>query len=189
MSYPSYKTKEGLTILKIPAKHISYGGTRSLDNVRYIVIHYTGNNGDTAVGNCNYFKNSNARAAGAHFFVDASGVAARSIDMHYTAWSVGGFFTRAGGAGKYYNKCLNSNSVSIELCNYTRGYITGKQLASVIKLIKYIMRKCPNVKTIIRHWDVNGKCCPAAMVGKSNKNWKTFKKDLKAAGIKGVKFG
>ena len=36
---------------------------------KYIVIHYTANDGDTAVNNGNYFKN-NAVKASAHYFVD-----------------------------------------------------------------------------------------------------------------------
>ena len=31
-----------------------------------------------------------------------------------------------------------------------------------------------NAKTIIRHWDVNGKNCPAPMVGKDNEKWVLF---------------
>ena len=41
----------------IQAKSVSYGGTRSLSTPKYIVIHYTGNDGDTAQGNGNYFAN------------------------------------------------------------------------------------------------------------------------------------
>lgn len=40
------------------------------------------------------------------------------------------------------------------------------------QLVKYIQKKCPNAKTIIRHWDVNGKDCPLPMIGKGNKKWK-----------------
>ena len=56
----------------IKAKPVSYGGTRSLDKIKYIVIHYTGNDSrtDTAKAECNYFKNGNTRYAGAHYFVD-----------------------------------------------------------------------------------------------------------------------
>jgi N-acetylmuramoyl-L-alanine amidase CwlA len=176
-------TKEGLDIHVKQAKSISYGGTRPLSAVKYINIHYTGNVGDSAAGNANYFANSNTRAAGAQFFVDSNGIVYRSIEMTQIAYAVGGFFTKANGAGKLYGIDTNSNSVSIELCNYTGGYLPEKQLRATIKLIKYIQRKCPNAKTIARHWDVNGKNCAGPMVGKRNKNWKQFKKDCKAAGI------
>ena len=37
--------------------------------IKYIVLHYTGGNGDTALGNCKYFLGLN-RNASAHYFVD-----------------------------------------------------------------------------------------------------------------------
>lgn len=36
--------------------------------IKYIVVHYTGNNGDTAYSNTNYFRSY--RGASAHYFVD-----------------------------------------------------------------------------------------------------------------------
>lgn len=38
----------------IKAKSISYGGTRPHSSIKYIVIHYTGNKGDTAENNGNF---------------------------------------------------------------------------------------------------------------------------------------
>jgi N-acetylmuramoyl-L-alanine amidase CwlA len=58
-----------------------------------------------------------------------------------------------------------------------KGY-TEKQAEATRELIKYIQKYCPNAKTIIRHWDVNGKQCPLPMVGKENKMWKEFKKKI-----------
>lgn len=162
----------------IKARSYSYGGKRSVDKVKYIVIHYTGNKGDTAKGNCNYFKNGNTRYAGAHFFVDQYGNTIQSVPMGLTAWSVGGFFTQAGGAGKYYQRCLNSNSVSIELCDCATKDPSTKMIKAVKALIGHIQDTCPNAKTIIRHWDVNGKQCPARMSGKDNDKWDTFKKAI-----------
>ena len=165
-------------ITSIPAKSVSYGGLRNKKNVLYIVIHYTGNKGDTAKGNGLYFKNSNTRQAGAHFFVDKMGNIVKSIAMNRTAWSVGGFFTKTNGAGKYYGKCINTNSVSIELCDCLTAP-SAKQTEAVKWLIGYIKKKCPNAKTIIRHWDVNGKSCPAPFSGKDNEKWDAFKKAVK----------
>ncbi len=158
----------------IPAKSVSYGGTRALNSVKYIVIHYTGNDNDTALANCNFFKNSNTRSAGCHWFVDRSGAVYQSIDMKRIAWSVGGFFTQSNGAGSYYKKCTNTNSVSIEMCDVKNQYPSGAQVSAIKKLIAYIQSECPNAKTIIRHWDVNGKSCPARMTGTNNAEWKKF---------------
>ena len=161
----------------IKAKPISYGGTRRLDKVKYVVIHYTGNDSrtDTAKAECSFFKNGNTRNAGAHFFVDQYGLVFQSIPMERIAWSVGGFFTQANGAGAYYKKCLNSNSVSIELCDCASRDPSGEMIAAVKELVKYIQKQCPNAKTIIRHWDVNGKSCPARMIGTNSTKWTDFK--------------
>ena len=160
-----------LKINKRLAKGISYGGKRDRNDIKYIVIHYTGNKKDTAKGNADYFATSNTRQAGAHFFVDKKGEIWKSIKMNRIAWAVGGKYTISGGAGSYYGKCTNTNSVSIEMCDCTVN-VGWKQMLAVRKLVQYIQKKCPNAKTIIRHWDVNGKACPAPMIGKDNKKWK-----------------
>lgn len=162
----------------VPAKSISYGGTRALNSIWYIVIHYTGNDDDTALANVNFFKNSNTRSAGCHWFVDGSGAVYQSIKMNRIAWSVGGFFTQKNGAGSYYKKCTNTNSVSIELCDIKSHYPTGAQVAATKKLIAYIQSECPNAKTIIRHWDVNGKSCPGRMTGTNNAEWNRLYSEL-----------
>lgn len=166
-------------ITKIQAKSVSYGSVRSRKAVKHIVIHYTGNNGDTARGNGLYFKNTNTRQAGAHFFVDRQGKIVKSVNMNRVAWSVGGFFTKSGGAGTYYGKCTNANSVSIELCDIASKDPSKEQIAAVKWLIKYIRKYCPNATKMIRHWDVNGKSCPARMASKNNERWADFKAKVK----------
>jgi len=183
-----FTTKEGLTIYVKQAKHVSYGATRPLANVTYAPVHYTGNAHDTAAGNANYFATSNTRQAGAQFFIDPNGIVFRSIQINQTAYAVGGFFTKKNGAGRYYKRCMNSNSVSIELCSYTMGYPTDAQMKSLALLLQYLKRKCPNLKTVLRHWDANGKDCPDPMVGAKNQKWKKLKKDMKARGVKGLKY-
>lgn len=168
-----------MKIYNLKAKPISYSPTvRNRKDIKYIVIHYTGNAGDTAKANAYYFATSNKRQAGAHFFVDKNGKIYKSINMNRTAWAVGGLYTRSNGAGSYYGKCTNKNSVSVELCD-CRDNANDVQALAVKHLIKYIRTKCPNAKKIIRHWDVNGKCCPAPMCGTSNAKWKSFLKKIK----------
>ena len=158
------------------AKSISYGNKRPLSNIKYIVIHYTGNKGDTAQNNLDYFANGNTRQAGAHFFVDKKGKVGKSIAMNRTAWAVGGDH-RSGRKGEaaYFGKCTNTNSVSIELCDMCLK-TNWEQMYATRKLVKYIQSKCPNAKTIIRHWDVNGKNCPAPFIGNGNEKWTEFKR-------------
>lgn len=161
-----------IKINKKLAKSISYGSKRDRKNVYYIVVHYTGNKGDTAKNNANYFATSNTRAAGAHFFVDKQGEIWRSIPIKRVAYAVGGNQkTGAKGEAGYYGKCTNENSVSIELCDCIND-VNWTQIVAVRKLVQYIQKKCPNAKAIIRHWDVNGKDCPAPMTGANNAKWK-----------------
>lgn len=162
-----------LSIHKRLAKKVSYGGKRSLKDIKYIVIHYTGNKADTAKNNADYFATGNTRQAGAHFFADKKGEIWKSVNMNRIAWAVGGKYTLSNGAGTYYGKCTNANSVSIELCDCVNK-TNWEQMLAARKLVKYIQKKCPNAKTIIRHWDVNGKSCPLPMVGKDNEKWVLF---------------
>lgn len=168
-----------MKIHKLLAGKKSYDSTskRNKKNVKYIVIHYTGNKGDTAKNNALYFKNTNTREAGAHFFVDGKGEVYKSVNMNRTAWAVGGSKYAGTKGGSYYGKCTNSNSVSIELCDCMKNY-TEKQAEAVKDLVKYIRKHCPNAKTVIRHWDVNGKECPKPMIGTNNSMWKKFLKKI-----------
>lgn len=167
-----------MKIEKIKAKSVSYGPMRALSEVEYQVIHYTGNNGDTAQGNGKYFRDSNTRAAGAHFFISQNGDVVESIPMELTAWSVGGDH-RSGkpGEAKYYKKCTSYNSVSIELCDNENKPPSEKQIKACKELISYIKSHCKNANTIIRHWDVNGKSCPSSYL-LNDANWKAFVKKV-----------
>lgn len=186
----------------VQAKKISYGGDRPLSGIRYIVIHYTGNNGDTAKGNASYFhrEDGNQRNAGAHFFVDQGGDVYQTVKLKYKAWSVGGdIVTRKNGAAILHGTCTNTNSVSIELCDCAKKDPSAKMIKAVRGVIDYIRESCPNAKTICRHWDVTGKSCPARMTGATaagRKRWKDFLEAIGEAGevevkapTKDLKFG
>lgn len=138
------------------AKKNSYGGTRSLDSILYIVLHYTGVNGDTAKNEVKYFATGNTRSAGAHFFVGQDGDVQQSIPLGYVAWSVGDW---RNGKGTYYAKCTNSNSVSIEMCDQMNKDASAAQINAVRELITYIKSQCPNIVGVIRHYDVTTKHC------------------------------
>lgn len=161
----------------IKAKPISYGGVRPRKDVKYIVIHYTAGDGDTAENCANYFKNVNTRTAGAHFFIGQNGTIIKSIALNKIAWSVGGGkYTdcKTTGGGKLYGVANNTNSVSIELCDNLNYDPSPAQIKAVKKCIRYIRTYCPNAKTVIRHFDVTGKHCPARMM--NDKKWKCFLK-------------
>lgn len=152
------------------ARKNCYGGTRALSAIRYIVLHYTGVNGDTAKNEVKYFSTSHTGSSGAHFFVGQDGDVQQSIPMKYIAWSVGDW---RNGHGPYYSKCKNSNSVSIEMCDQMYKDASAAQIAAVKKLIAYIKSQCPNIVDVIRHHDVTTKSCPARYLNSAK--WQQLK--------------
>lgn len=155
-----------LNKIKIAIANVkNFGGWRSLSNIKYIVIHYTANDGDRDESNGKYFQNNVVKAS-AHYFVDSNSVT-QSVKDDRIAYSVGGnkySDCSVTGGGKYYGKCTNSNSISIELCDDVRNgvvYPSAKTIENALELTEYLMKKynIPKVN-VIRHFDVNGKHCP-----------------------------
>lgn len=143
----------------------NYGALRLLSKIKYIVIHYTANDGDSDESNTKYFANNVVKAS-AHYFVDDDSIT-QSVPDNYVAWSVGGNkyadCSKTGG-GKYYGKCTNSNSISIELCDDVKNgvvYPSAKTIENALELTEYLMKKHNIPKeNVIRHFDVTGKYCP-----------------------------
>ena len=152
------------------AKRDNYGGERSTDSIKYIVVHYTGNDGDTDENNGNYFKN-NYVGASAHLFVDDDSIT-QSVPDNFVAW-------HCGGATYKHPECRNSNSIGVEICDDVRNgviYPSEKTIANALELVEYLMQKYNVPKTnVIRHYDVSGKLCPAYWCGTKEKDelWKT----------------
>lgn len=164
---------------QIKADKSNYGGWRNRAAVTYICIHNTGVNGDTAEGNGRYFCRPVNPKASAHFFIDQKGNVVKSVALDHIAWSVGGkkwTDCKKTGGGTLYGKCTNRNSVSIELCDIVNKDPSAEQIKATREVIKYIQKYCPNAKTIIRHFDVNGKHCPVRFMDQSK--WKALKKEL-----------
>ena len=158
------------------AHRSNYGSSRSLSKIKYIVIHYTANDGDTDENNGNYFNGAN-RKASAHYFVDDDSVT-QSVPDNYVAWHCGGGLQGSSGH-TFYQKCTNTNSIGIEICDDVKNgkvYPSAKTIENAIELTKTLMKKY-NVpaSNVIRHYDVTGKSCPAYWCGSDvkNKKWKT----------------
>lgn len=160
----------------------NYGNRRSVRDIQYLVIHYTGNDGDSANGNANYFKNHIVEAS-AHYFVDDNGIV-QSVPDDFTAYSVGGkkypSCAKTGG-GRFYGKCTNANSISVELCDTRKNGkydFTEKTLENAAELSRLLLKKYKiPVDNIIRHFDVVGKNCPAPFVS-DEKAWKAFQERI-----------
>ena len=148
----------------------NYKSGRS-DDIKYLVIHYTGNNGDTARGNVSYFANNKNLSASAHYFVDESGVWQSVKDVD-TAWHCGAKIYK-------HSYCRNSNSIGIELCSRKDSsgnyYFKDETIRNAAELTKSLMVKYNiPVANVIRHYDVTGKVCPAPMVNDTSL-WDKFK--------------
>lgn len=161
------------------ANRSNYGGKRSTADIKYIVIHYTANDGDTAKGNGNYFAN-NKVGVSAHYFVDDD-VIINSVPDDYIAWSVGGNKYKYTKGGTFYGKCTNANSISIELCDTKKNGVydfTEATIKNAADLVKLLMKKYNvPIERVIRHYDVTGKVCPKPFVD-DEKAWKEFKERL-----------
>lgn len=170
-------------MIRIPCNKANYGKSRKHSDVKFIVIHYTGNNNDRAENNGKYFQTA-GRHASAHFFVGQDGTIVKSVNLNKVAWSVGGGkYSNCAetGGGKWYGICTNANSVSIELCDNLYLSPSEEQVKAVARVIKYIRKYCKNADHIIRHFDVTGKECPKNMTDiteEKRKRWNVFKSEV-----------
>lgn len=139
-------------------------------NVKYVVMHYTGNPKDTDENNAKYFANG-SRGASAHFFVDDNSIH-QSVELRDIAWHCG--------ASYYYHKeCRNANSFGIEMC-CSGNYIVSMQTqinaaylcARLCELLGITADKVD--KYVLRHYDITHKSCPAQYV-KEPAQWEEFK--------------
>lgn len=171
----SYTIKEQL------ANSGNYGGSRNASQIRYLVYHYTGNDGDRAANNAKYFQNNIVKAS-AHYFVDDTTVW-RSVPDLKVAWSVGGSkYANADktGGGTMYGVISNTNSLSIEMCDTIRNGVyqaSEATLSNAAALGRALMEKYGiPIENVYRHFDVTGKHCPSYLV--NAQKWAEFKKRL-----------
>lgn len=139
--------------------------------VRYIVMHYTANNGDTAKNNCDYYHRVGGLQASAHYFVDEHGVM-QSVREGDTAW-------HCGARAYWHPECRNANSIGIEMCSRKRAdgsyYIKPETVANAASLAKDIMQRYGiDTDHVLRHYDVTGKRCPMPWVD-DPAQWVAFK--------------
>lgn len=160
--------------LAIACNAANYGGKRG-EKVKYIVVHYTANNGDTARDNGIYFQRNAGLGASAHWFVDET-TALQSVPEEFVAW-------HCGGANYVHPECRNSNSIGVELCSRQgkdgEFYFLPETVDNAVALIRELMQRY-NIppERVIRHYDVTGKICPAPFVGTGIEDWKEFKEEI-----------
>lgn len=171
----------GITRKTALAHKSNFGSVRPLSSIQYIILHYTANDGDSSGANAAYFQ-SPGRNASAHYFVDDSSIT-QSVPDNFTAWSVGGKkYTDCAqtGGGKLYGIATNANSISIEMCDTKKDgkvQATEKTMENAAVLCVELMGKYGiGTGHVIRHFDVNGKHCPAYFMDTAA--WEGFKNRL-----------
>ena len=160
-----------------------YNTSTRNDPIMYIVIHYTGAEG-TAKNNIDYFNGGN-RNASADFFVSQNGEIWQynpNLEKRYSWHCGGGRQSSKGGA--YFGMCKNANSIGIELCTHKQNgewIFYDATIEAARRLVQYLMATY-NIKqkNVIRHYDVNGKNCPAVYgyAGDNAPKWDRFKASL-----------
>lgn len=171
----------GYILKELLAAPGNYGGSRAAGQIKYLVFHYTGNDGDTAANNAAYFRD-NVVEASAHYFVDNDTVW-RSVPDLTVAWAVGGQkYANADltGGGTLYGIVTNTNSLSIEMCDTIRNGVyqaSEATMANAAALGRELMAKYNiPVENVVRHFDVTGKHCLSYLI--NDQKWQAFKQRL-----------
>lgn len=152
------------------------GRKRAHSEIKFIVIHYTGNYnaGADAEGHYEYLQGA-TRYGSAHYFVDDRQII-QTIGDSRVAWAVGD----NQGKGRYLNGCTNNNSISIEMC-VNADADQKKTYKNVLELTKNLMRKFKvPVERVCRHYDVSRKDCPHNFRANNWALWWQFKEEIKA---------
>lgn len=167
----------------VPADSSNYYSGRGGNSIKYIVMHYTANDGDTDEGNAHYFQGAGRRAS-AHYFVDEDSVT-QSVRDNDAAWHCGGALESSHHPLR--GICMNRNSLGVEMCSDIVGgkyTITPQTVDRAVELVKYLMAKYGiDVDHVVRHYDVTGKLCPEPWV-RDESQWAKFKARLVAPEVK-----
>ena len=150
-------------------KKISPYNHSSGNDIKYIVIHSTGNTNDTAKNNADYFYRAD-RQASAHYFVDDSSIY-QVVEENQAAWHCGDGGNRYG--------IGNHNSIGIEMCGTANGHISDKTINNTIELVKALQSryKLSNDR-VVRHYDASRKNCPSQFSPNNWARWTDFKNRL-----------
>jgi N-acetylmuramoyl-L-alanine amidase len=147
----------------IDKRPINYNYSKRNQQVRYIVVHDTGNPsyGADALAHYRYFNGGN-RSASAHYFVDDKMVV-ETVEVAKSAWHCGD------GRGKY--GIYNYNSIGVELC-INKDSNWDKTKENALNLIRFLCESYNIPKSrVVRHYDASRKICPRRM---SDDNWKEW---------------
>lgn len=153
------------------------GKRRKLSDIKYLVIHDTGNTsiGADAMAHYKYLQTA-TRYGSAHYYLDDKEII-QTIGDSLVAWSIGDKWGYANNPQRI-KDALNSNSLSIELC-INSDINKDKAYKNLVELTKNLMKKfniSPN--RVIRHFDATGKICPGSWNKNNWAKWWQFKEDI-----------
>lgn len=151
------------------------GRYRKASEIKFIVIHYTGNYGVGANAMAHYrYLQGATRYGSAQYYVDDKEII-QVIGDSRVAWSVGD----NQGKGRYLNGCTNNNSLNIEMCVNADADLK-KTYKNVLELTKNLMRKFKvPASNVCRHYDVSRKDCPHNFRANNWAQWWEFKEQIK----------
>ncbi len=170
-------------------------------SIKYIVLHYTAGTSSkvgSAKNTAAYFMGGSAGGS-ADFIVDDGVIVQYNPDIkNRYCWAVGGSkYTKkyTSESAKYYDKCNNTNCISIEMCSRktdpstlnatdTDWYLTAATVNNAVELTKYLMQQYNiGIDNVIMHHHVTGKVCPNPWCVNSSRltKWYEFKSRLTEA--------
>lgn len=170
--------------------------------IEWLAIHYTAGvscSAGSASGCASWFGNPSAGGS-ADYIVDERDLVQYNPDpRNRYCWAVGGSKYKTQG-GRLYGVAKNANCVSLEICSGNKSgkitypndpnyYFTTAVLAKAIEATKYLMDLYGiDADHVIRHYDVNGKCCPGVIGWNkdsgSEDKWESFHQSIGGAPIK-----
>lgn len=140
---------------------------KKLDSHKYILIHYVGNAGSSAMANRNYFESLKNKhiCASSQYIVGLNGEIIHCIPDDEVAYHAG-------------NYTINCNSIGIEVCHpNSDGKFTDVTINSLKELVQELINKYGiEEKNILRHYDITGKKCPLGYI--DNTAWEELKARL-----------
>ncbi|MBS5197494.1 MAG: N-acetylmuramoyl-L-alanine amidase [Clostridiales bacterium] len=141
----------------------------SIEQIKYIAIHYTANPGAGAMDNRNYFENlatTHETKVSSHFVVGLEGEVVQCIPTSEMS---------------YATNERNVDTLSIECCHADEtGVFNEATYDSVVKLTAWLCTRFGlTEENVIRHYDVTGKNCPKYYV-ENPEAWEQMKADIAA---------
>lgn len=139
------------------------------NKLEYLVLHWVGNAGSSAVANRNYFENlryTHKTYASSQYIVGLEGEKMHCIPDDEVAFHSGSY-------------SMNRKSIGIEVCHPDwDGKFNEKTYDSLVELCAELCKKYEiPINNVIRHYDVTGKNCPKYYV-EHEEAWEQLKQDI-----------